>query len=158
VVDHVDAKRRSAIMRAVRTKHTGPERLVRKAAHRMGLRFRLNVSDLPGRPDLVFPKWRIALFVNGCFWHRHSNCKYSTTPKSNRKFWTAKFLRNVERDADNVASLRRLGWTVVTMWQCEVRTIDAATFKLRRHFSQRRAKRPAIRRKSTQPKSQAWTV
>ncbi len=153
MVDHVDANRRSAIMRAVRTKHTGPELLVRKTAHGMGLRFRLNVKELPGRPDLIFPKWKIALFVNGCFWHRHSNCKYATTPKSNRKFWTAKFSRNVERDADNVASLEKMGWTVVTLWQCEVRTVDAATAQLVHHFERHPVERVTARRKTRRSKT-----
>lgn len=136
-------------MRAVGTKHTGPELIVRKAAHRMGLRFRLNVKELPGRPDLVFPRWKIVLFVNGCFWHRHLNCKYATTPKSNRKFWNAKFSRNVKRDAENTASLKKMGWTVITLWQCEVRTIDAATARLTKHFKRRPIERTGVRRKTT---------
>src|SRR5579871_4774737 len=89
---------RSANMRAVRAQDTYPELAVRRAAHRLGLRFRLYQRDLPGRPDLTFPRWRTIIFVNGCFWHQHAGCKKAVVPAKNRQFWRAKLRRNVERD------------------------------------------------------------
>jgi DNA mismatch endonuclease (patch repair protein) len=134
MVDHVSPERRSGIMRAVRGKNSGPEILVRKAAYRLGLRFRLHVKRLPGTPDLVFRKWRTAVFVNGCFWHRHHGCKKSSFPKTNGEFWRKKFSDNVHRDATNYRRLTALGWKVVVLWQCQVRTVDEAVVLLRQHF------------------------
>lgn len=127
MVDHVAAAKRSEIMRCVGTKNTGPELLVRSAAHRLGLRFRLYRKDLPGTPDLVFPRYRIALFVHGCFWHRHPCCSKASAPKTNTAFWAAKFRRKVRRDASNVQELARRGWRTVVVWQCEVPTLECAT-------------------------------
>lgn len=140
VVDHVSANKRSEIMRAVRTKHTGPELLVRKVAHGLGLRYRLHVADLPGKPDLVFPKWKTVIFVNGCFWHRHNDCRLATFPKTNRAFWKRKFSRNVQRDEENVSYLVTLGWRVIVIWQCEAKNSQGVEKVLRNHF--RRPKRP----------------
>jgi DNA mismatch endonuclease (patch repair protein) len=137
VIDHVSKKRRSEMMSAVRGKNTAPELLVRKAAHSLGLRFRLHSRQLPGRPDVVFPKWGTALFVNGCFWHRHPLCKKATTPKSNVPFWKSKFRENTRRDAANYAKLEALGWRVIVLWQCEVRTLDQATKRLKPYFTKR---------------------
>lgn len=123
MVDHVAKEKRSEIMRSVGTMNTGPEMQVRSAAHRLGLRFRLYRKDLPGTPDLVFPKHRIALFVHGCFWHRHPGCTKATLPKSNVAFWTEKFRRNVARDDENLRELTRQGWQVVVVWQCEAKTL-----------------------------------
>src|ERR1043166_6686366 len=142
MVDHVTKWRRSAIMSGIRGKHTAPEILVRKAAHRLGLRFRLHSRRLPGRPDLVLPKWNTVLFVNGCFWHRHPGCNRTTTPKTNTAFWRGKFRENTRRDAANYAKLAQLGWRVVILWQCEVRTLDQATAALKPHF---RAKKGRVR-------------
>lgn len=119
MVDHVPVKKRSEIMRAVKPKDTTPELLVRRMAHRLGLRFRLHVKKLPGCPDIVFPRKKTVIFVHGCFWHQHQNCRKATTPKSNTKFWEDKFLRNVERDAEVTGKLERLGWKVCVIWQCE---------------------------------------
>ena len=105
MVDHVDAAKRSAIMRAVASKDTTPERIVRSAAHRLGLRFRLHKKELPGKPDLVFPKWRTVVFVHGCFWHRHEGCSKAATPKTNIEFWETKFEKNQERDRRNIDDL-----------------------------------------------------
>jgi len=118
--DHVSKTKRSQIMRAVGSKNTKPELLVRSAAHRMGLRFRLHRRDLPGSPDIVFPKHKTAMFIHGCFWHQHEGCRKSGTPKTNAKFWNDKFCRNVERDRKNIAELKQLGWDVVVVWQCEL--------------------------------------
>lgn len=134
MVDHVSPERRAEIMRAVRGKDTAPELLVRKAAHKLGLRFRLHAQFLPGKPDLVFRKWRTVVFVNGCFWHRHSGCKKASTPKTNVAFWQKKFSDNERRDEANYRQLTELGWRVVVLWQCQVRTIEEAVAALERHF------------------------
>lgn len=126
MTDHVEPRKRSEIMRAVRSKSTGPELVVRSAAHRMGLRFRLHRKDLPGSPDIVLPGKMTVIFVHGCYWHRHANCEKATTPKSNTAFWQEKFDRNVIRDKKNIADLRKLGWRVIVLWQCQVKSIESA--------------------------------
>lgn len=93
---------------------------VRRAAHRLGYRFRLHRRSLPGRPDLVFPSRRAAIFVHGCFWHRHGGCRKASTPKTRVEFWEAKFARNVERDAEVQQRLRAAGWRVLVIWECEI--------------------------------------
>lgn len=127
MTDIVDRKRRSEMMASVRGRDTAPELAVRRIAHGMGLRFRLHRKDLPGRPDLVFPKHRLAVFVHGCFWHRHKGCRFASIPKSRIAFWTEKFAANVARDARQEAALRELGWRVLVIWQCE--TKDKASVK-----------------------------
>lgn len=122
-------------MSRVKSSHTLPEIRVRSAAHSLGLRFRLHRRELPGRPDLIFPRHRVALFVHGCFWHRHAGCPKASTPKSRRRFWLQKFERNVARDAENVAMLRKLGWRVATIWECETRDPHWLVRRLRRIFS-----------------------
>jgi DNA mismatch endonuclease (patch repair protein) len=134
MIDHVNRGQRSVMMSAVRGKNTAPELVVRKAAHKFGLRFRLHSRKLPGRPDLVLRKWQTVVFVNGCFWHRHPGCKWTTIPKSNVRFWKRKFAENVLRDAANYARLTELGWRVVILWQCEVRTTKDADAVLKAHF------------------------
>lgn len=111
---------RSRIMRSVPRFHTKPEVVLRKAVHRAGLRFRLQRTDLPGTPDFVLPRYRIAVFVNGCFWHRHLGCKKSTLPKARRDWWEAKFRANIARDKRNYEALAASGWTVFVAWQCEI--------------------------------------
>ncbi len=106
-------------MAAVRGKHTTPEMRVRRIAHRLGYRYSLHKKSLPGAPDLVFTSRRKAIFVNGCFWHQH-HCKRGRAPASNVTFWSRKLARNVERDRANVRELRRLGWSVLTLWECQV--------------------------------------
>lgn len=113
-------------MSRIRGKDTRPELLLRRAVHRLGLRYRLHPKELPGRPDLVFPKYHAVVFVHGCFWHRHAGCSIATTPKSNVDFWRAKFEANVARDQRNVASLESLGWRVFTVWECETNTAAKA--------------------------------
>ena len=114
--------RRSALMARVRQRDTAPEMLVRKAAHGLGLRFRLQRRDLPGTPDLVFPSRRLALFVHGCFWHRHPNCPRCTSPKTRMEYWEDKFAANVARDRRVTDELEAIGWQVEVVWECE--TID----------------------------------
>jgi len=106
-------------MSRVRGKNTKPEMQVRRIAYAMGLRFRLHRKDFPGTPDLIFPRRRIALFVHGCFWHRHPGCRKATPPSS--AFWADKFASNVKRDAQVSSDLRKLGWRVVRIWECETK-------------------------------------
>lgn len=120
-MDHLTPERRSANMAKVRGKHTAPEMTVRRLAHRLGLRFRLHRKDLPGKPDLVFPGRRLAVFVHGCFWHRHHGCKRATMPATREAFWRAKFDATVERDRDNLDELQRLGWKTLVLWECELK-------------------------------------
>jgi DNA mismatch endonuclease (patch repair protein) len=117
-------------MRAVKSKNTAPEILARRAAHRMGLRFRIHRRDLPGRPDIVLPKYRIVVFVHGCFWHGHKSCSRAALPKSNSEFWKEKVRRNRLRDGRAYAALNKLGWRVSVLWQCQIKSMDAATAKL----------------------------
>ena len=108
-------------MSRIRAKNTKPEKIVRSTIHRMGYRFSLHNKGLPGKPDITLPKYKTVIFVHGCFWHRHENCKYSTTPKSNVDFWTNKFEDNIKRDQSNYEALRKIGWKVVVIWECEVK-------------------------------------
>ena len=132
MTDIVGSRRRSEMMAGIRGRDTAPERAVRRVAHRMGLRFRLHRKDLPGRPDLVFPRHRLAVFVHGCFWHRHEGCRYAYTPKSRVAFWTRKFAGNVARDRRNEDALRDLGWRVLIVWECEARDAEAVGMRLAR--------------------------
>jgi DNA mismatch endonuclease (patch repair protein) len=120
MVDTLMPERRSANMSRIRSRDTKPELVVRRMLHAAGFRFRLNVRTLPGSPDIVLPKYKIAIFVHGCFWHRHPGCKYAYSPKSRVDFWMKKFEENVARDRRAQVELERLGWSVVTLWQCEV--------------------------------------
>ena len=119
MTDNVSPTRRSQLMAGIRGQDTAPELIVRRIAHRMGLRFRLHRKDLPGRPDLVFPKHRLVVFVHGCFWHQHGGCRYAHIPKSRVAYWTEKFSRNVARDRRNEGVLRDVGWRVLVIWECE---------------------------------------
>ena len=125
---------RSDIMRAVKRAHTAPEIVVRQVLHALGLRFRLHRRDLPGSPDIVLPKFRTVVFVHGCFWHRHPDCRYATTPKSRQEYWLPKFEANVERDARKEAQLRELSWRVLVMWECETKSLEALEARLRLEF------------------------
>ena len=108
-------------MRRVRSLNTSPELAVRQLLHSCGYRFRLHVRNLPGKPDIVLPKHRIVVLVHGCFWHRHKNCKNATVPESNAAYWQNKFSKNVLRDRRIRRELRRLGWRVITVWECQVK-------------------------------------
>jgi DNA mismatch endonuclease (patch repair protein) len=109
---------RSRIMRANRARDTKPKVRLRRALHARGLRYRIAARDLPGTPDLAFPRWKAVVFVNGCYWHHHRGCRRATVPKSNRDFWIAKFETNRARDARNVEALLQLGWRVGIVWEC----------------------------------------
>ena len=120
MVDTLTPKARSERMARIRGKDTVPEMKVRRMTHRMGYRFRLHCRSLPGSPDLVFPGLKKIIFVHGCYWHGHK-CKYGKLPKSNVAFWTNKIVTNKARDKRNIAALRRAGWKVFVVWQCETR-------------------------------------
>ena len=121
---------RSYNMSRIRGKNTKPEILVRKGLHARGFRFRLHDRKLPGSPDIVLPKYGVAIMVNGCFWHGHKGCRYATKPKSNMQFWDAKIARNRHRDEVTEAHLQALGWHVVTIWECELKGKSLATSRL----------------------------
>lgn len=120
-VDTLSKERRSWNMSRIKSRDTAPEKIVRSLLHRLGFRFRLHRSDLPGKPDITLPKYRTVIFVHGCFWHRHSGCRYAYSPKSNAKFWAEKLSGNAERDQTNTKKLRKLGWCVRVVWECETR-------------------------------------
>lgn len=124
MTDFLSPAERSDRMSRIRGKDTKPEIALRKALHALGLRYRLHGAGLPGRPDLVLPRYKTVVFVHGCFWHRHAGCNIATTPKSNTEFWQEKFKKNVERDARVVAQLQMLGWRVFTVWECELASIS----------------------------------
>jgi DNA mismatch endonuclease (patch repair protein) len=121
MADTLSPTERSALMARVRSKNTRPEMLVRSIVHRLGSRFRLHDSSLPGSPDLVFRGRGIALFVHGCFWHSHSGCKWATVPKTRTEYWSNKLAANRDRDRRAQAALRRCGWRVAVVWECETR-------------------------------------
>lgn len=120
-MDKLSPEHRSWNMGQIKGKDTKPEIFVRSILHRMGLRFRLHRNDLPGKPDIVLPKHETVIFVHGCFWHRHPRCKFAYKPKSKQEFWMTKFNDNVRRDRDNATRLKKLGWCVVVIWECELR-------------------------------------
>jgi DNA mismatch endonuclease (patch repair protein) len=122
MADRITAAQRSALMAKIRGKDTRPEMAVRSLLHRAGFRFRLHAKDLPGRPDLVLPKHRAVVFVHGCFWHRHARCRDGRSmPASNRSYWVPKFERNLARDRRVKQALRRRGWRVITVWECQIK-------------------------------------
>ena len=112
---------RSRMMSSIRGKNTWPERMLRSRLFYMGFRYRLHQRNLPGSPDLVFPKYQAVIFVHGCFWHRHEGCRYATTPKANAGFWEQKFQGNVLRDARHATLLRDRGWRVAVVWECALK-------------------------------------
>ncbi len=131
---YVDPKR-SALMARVRSKDSKPELVVRKLAHRLGYRFRLHRRDLPGTPDLVFPRFRKVVFVHGCFWHRHRGCARTTNPKTRTAFWSNKFKQNVRRDRIKERQLKALGWDVLVIWECETFDDRNVSTRLNAFFS-----------------------
>jgi len=122
MVDVVSKVVRSHLMRGIRSTNTSPERIVRSGLHRHGFRFRLNRKIEAIQPDLVLPRWRVAIFVHGCFWHRHKQCKYAYTPKTKKPFWAAKFQQNIARDVRQSKRLLRKDWRVAVIWECCLRS------------------------------------
>lgn len=130
-------KRRSEIMRAVKSENTSPELLVRRLVHSLGFRFRLHRRDLPGTPDLVFPRLRKVIFVHGCFWHGHACARGARVPKTNRAYWVAKVARNAARDTRVRAALNKTGWRTLVLWECGLKDRAALAAKLRRFLGWR---------------------
>jgi len=123
MTDHLTVSKRSWNMSRIRSKDTKPELIVRKMLYKRGIRFRLHVKDLPGKPDLSNKKKKFAVFVNGCFWHQHEECKRATVPKSNKRYWLPKLEKNVARFKDNTDKLLDLGWKVFIVWECETKNV-----------------------------------
>lgn len=132
MADVFSKRKRSEVMSRIRGTNTKPELRVRSILHRMGYRFRVNVATLPGRPDIVLPRFRTVVLVHGCFWHRHSDCRFATIPKTRTDFWSAKFSGNISRDKVKQRELRRLGWRVLTIWECELRNLGALARRISR--------------------------
>ena len=134
-MDNISPARRSENMRRIRSKNTKPELIVRSLVHRMGYRFRLHNKNLPGCPDLVFPRLKKVIFVHGCFWHQHRGCADGRMPKSRESYWAAKFLGNHTRDKKTRAELRRRGWGNLTIWDCETANSQKIESRLRKFLS-----------------------
>lgn len=137
-MDHLSPKERSEIMARVRSRDTRPEMVVRRLIFSLGYRYRLHAKDLPGRPDLVFRNRRKVIFVHGCFWHRHHNCALSRLPKSRQEFWIPKLKGNKERDDKNLGELRRRGWGVMTLWECQLSKPERLAGRIRRFLDAQR--------------------
>lgn len=131
-MDRLTRAARSENMRRIRSRNTNPELLVRSLVHHLGFRFRLHRSDLPSKPDLVFPSVRKVIFVHGCFWHVHKGCIDGRIPKSRVEYWKAKLERNVQRDRMSRKALRKLGWKSLVIWECETPYTDRIADKIRR--------------------------
>jgi DNA mismatch endonuclease, patch repair protein len=128
--DRLSREERSALMGRVRSKNTKPEIVIRRFVHGHGYRFRLHRKNLPGSPDLVFPSLKKAIFVHGCFWHRHEGCKMTTTPNTQKSFWHKKFNSNTQRDKKNISDLKEMGWSVFIVWECEAKNMPALGNKI----------------------------
>lgn len=122
MADKLSPEQRHICMSHIRCKNTKPEVVVRKALWKMGFRYRINVMSLPGKPDIVFPKYKSIIFVNGCFWHGHTGCKKYQIPETNKNFWKEKIEANIARDIEHISCLENAGWTVITVWECELAT------------------------------------
>ena len=120
MADYLTKEQRSWNMSRIRSKDTKPELVVRSLLHRMGYRFRLHRKDLPGKPDIVLPKYKTVIFVHGCFWHGHKVCKRGNMPKSNRDYWVQKIQKNIDRDKKHRKELKKMGWKVLTIWECQI--------------------------------------
>jgi DNA mismatch endonuclease (patch repair protein) len=124
MTDVYDQTQRSKVMRSVKSENTKPEVIVRQTLHALGYRFRLHRRDLPGKPDIVLPRYHKIIFVHGCFWHQHPNCKDAERPQSNTDYWNRKLDRNVQRDQNNITVLRASSWSVLVIWTCETKNRD----------------------------------
>lgn len=136
-MDNLSAEQRSKNMRRIRSEDTAPEIALRGLIHGLGYRFRLHRRDLPGRPDLVFPARKKIIFVHGCFWHQHSSCREGRVPASRLEYWAPKLKRNQERDAENQSELREQGWTLLVIWECELRNQRTLSKRLRKFLGRR---------------------
>ena len=131
MTDIYSPTKRSEVMGRVRATDTKPELAVRQVAHGMGYRFRLHGDRLPGRPDLVFPRYRKVIFVHGCFWHGHDGCSKAAVPVTNREFWERKLTRNRERDRENIVAVGAVGWQALVIWECETKDRDGLAVLIR---------------------------
>lgn len=131
MTDRLTSQKRSWNMSRIRSRDTAPELAVRKVLYRMGYRYRLHSAIVPGKPDIVLTKFKSVIFVHGCFWHRHSGCKFAYTPKSREEFWTKKFEANVRRDEVVKKQLSELGWRILIIWECETKSSDIIENRLR---------------------------
>ena len=147
--DVYPVEKRSAVMRRVKGRDTSPELAVRKALTRLGARYRLHRKDLPGKPDIVLPGRRLALFVHGCFWHGHDCARGARVPKQNRDYWVAKVARNRARDAANRETLTALGWRVETFWECDLKDEAALSERLGALLALRPPRPPPPRSRSS---------
>jgi len=130
MTDIYNRAKRSEIMSGIRGRDTRPEMIVRRVAHRLGFRFRLHRRDLPGTPDIVFPRHRAVIMVHGCFWHRHPGCKRASHPRARAQYWEEKFETNVVRDRRNETALHELGWRVLVIWECETTNPEAVAARI----------------------------
>lgn len=119
-MDRISKETRSRNMAAIKGTDTSPEMAVRRMLYSLGYRYRLHKNDLPGKPDIFIKNRNAAIFVNGCFWHQHSNCRFATKPKSNRRFWIQKLKKNIKRDRENLVKLKELGYKIISIWECEI--------------------------------------
>ncbi len=130
MVDHLTKNARSWNMSRIRSKDTKPEKIVRSMLHRIGYRFRLHRKDLPGKPDIVLPKYKTVIFIHGCFWHRHKGCKRCTTPSTNQKYWIPKLEHNVVKDKTNQKVIKKSGWKPIIIWECETKDLVKLSKKI----------------------------
>ena len=135
-MDTMTPEQRSRCMSAVKGKDTKPEMIVRKHLFSKGLRYRLHLRALPGNPDIVLPKYKTVVFINGCFWHGHEECKYFKLPKSNVEFWESKITNNKNRDVLNEIKLKALGWRVIRIWECEIKRVRDRGQSLEKLYNQ----------------------
>lgn len=140
-MDRLSKIERSWNMSRIRGSDTAPELSVRSVLHKLGYRFRIHSRALPGKPDVVLPKYRTVIFVHGCFWHRHRGCRFAYTPKTRTRFWTRKFEDNIARDQRAIHELGNLGWNTLVVWECELRRIEILSRRLDK----------ALRRRGSQP-------
>lgn len=135
-MDKLTSEERSWNMSMIKSKNTKPELIVRSVLHRMGFRFRLHRKEIPGKPDIVLPKYKTIIFVHGCFWHRHQGCKYAYIPKSRVDFWEAKFKANIKRDMEVKKQLDESNWRTFVIWECELSDIDTLKTRIQQHFNE----------------------
>lgn len=143
-MDIVSKSRRSEMMAGIRNRNTLPERLIRSELHRLGFRFRLHSKKLPGKPDIVLTKYKTVILVNGCFWHRHRHCKYAYFPKSRISFWKEKFAENIERDLNVRRSLKKLGWRVLVVWECQTTRPQVVAQRITKTIHEAKKRRRSI--------------
>lgn len=138
MTDIFSPEKRSWNMSRIRSKDTKPEKVVRSLLHKMGFRFRLHANTLPGKPDIVLPKYQTAIFVHGCYWHRHEGCKYAYTPKTRIEFWEKKFDNNINRHKKVENELKQSGWKVFVIWECEIKDTDKLINRITKMLTKKR--------------------